>query len=107
MSESRWVWVAAAAEIAPGEMRSAWADDLAVVVVNVDGQLYAMEDKCSHEDFELSAGAFDAAAGSLECVLHGARFDVRSGEPLCPPAYEPVRKLAVERRSDGIYVDIG
>ncbi|HST46046.1 MAG TPA: Rieske 2Fe-2S domain-containing protein, partial [Luteimonas sp.] len=85
-----WIRVCATSELLPGETAVAWDGDTAILVLNLDGSLYALEDRCTHEDFELSAGAFDVVEGSIECVLHGARFDVRDGQPLCPPAYTPV-----------------
>lgn len=56
-----------------------------IVVFNLDGELYALEDQCTHEEFELSSGEFNTTEGSVECVLHGARFDVRDGRALCAP----------------------
>ncbi len=98
-----WVFVCATSQLLPGEMTTAWDGDTAIAVFNHDGAFYALEDRCSHEDFELSAGAFDPANGSIECVLHGARFDVRDGRPLCPPAYEPVAKFPVKVDDTGIW----
>ena len=83
-----WTFVCATAELLPGEMQSVFDEvtGTPILVVNLDGELYALEDRCSHEDFELSAGAIDPADGSIECVLHGARFDLRDGRALCAPA---------------------
>jgi 3-phenylpropionate/trans-cinnamate dioxygenase ferredoxin subunit len=74
-----------------------------ILVVNLDGTLYALEDQCSHEDFELSAGALDAAAATIECVLHGAKFDLRDGRALCAPAYEPVAKFPARVENGGVW----
>ncbi|MBD7988977.1 non-heme iron oxygenase ferredoxin subunit [Luteimonas sp. Sa2BVA3] len=100
-----WTFVCASAELLPGEMRGAFDEvtGTPILVLNLDGELYALEDVCSHEDFELSAGAFDPASGTIECVLHGAKFDVRDGRALCAPAYEPVAKFPVKREHDGIW----
>ena len=100
-----WTFVCATGELLPGESRTTFdeATEAAIAVFNLDGSLYALEDRCSHEDFELSAGQFDAAEGSVECVLHGARFDIRDGRALCAPAYEPVAKFPVKREHDGIW----
>lgn len=98
-----WEFVCTTAELLPGEKRSVWAGDTAILVFNLDGDLHALEDRCSHEDFELSAGAFDPATGSIECVLHGARFDVHDGRALCAPAYEPVAKFPVKVDDTGIW----
>lgn len=99
-----WTALCSTAEVLPGESHVAWFGDVALVLVNYDGAFYALEDKCSHEDFELSAGAFNPESGEIECVLHGARFDVRSGDALCAPAYEPVRKYPTRVQDGMVYV---
>ena len=73
-----WIRVCATSELLPGEQTVAWDGDTAIVVVNYDGDYYALEDRCSHEDFELSAGCFDGEDATIECVLHGSKFDVRA-----------------------------
>ena len=88
-----WIRVCATSELLPGEHRVAWDGDTPILVTNLDGEFYAVEDRCTHEDFELSAGTQDG--GTIECVLHGARFDLKTGEALCAPAYLPVRKYPV------------
>jgi 3-phenylpropionate/trans-cinnamate dioxygenase ferredoxin component len=99
-----WMKVCGSDEVLPGEKLAVFAGDQPLLIVNLDGELYALEDKCTHDDFELSQGQFDAATASIECVLHGARFDVRDGSALCAPAYEPVRRFPARRR-DG-YVEV-
>ena len=99
-----WVFVCATSQLLPGEMATAWDGDTAIVVFNHDGTFYALEDRCSHEDFELSVGHFDAASGEIECVLHGARFDVQDGRALCAPAHEPVIKFPVRIEDGQVYV---
>lgn len=103
MSDDGWVRVCAASELLPGETRVAWDGDTPILVCNYDGALYALEDRCSHEDFELSAGAFDPATGTIECVLHGAKFDVCDGRALSAPAYAPVAKFPVKVEDDSIW----
>jgi len=100
-----WTYVCTTAELLPGEMQTAFDEvtGAGIVVVNLDGELYALEDRCSHEDFELSAGRVDPVEGSVECVLHGARFDLRDGRALCAPAYEPVAKFPVKTEDGGIW----
>lgn len=90
---SDWVRVCATAEMLPGESRVVWDGETPIVVFNYDGDFYALEDRCSHEDFELSVGPFDAEEATIECLLHGSRFDVRDGRALNPPAYAPVVKF--------------
>ena len=100
-----WTFVCSSGELLPGEMRSVFDEvtGTPILVVNLDGELYALEDRCSHEDFELSAGAIDAAEGSIECVLHGARFDLRDGRALCAPAYTGVAKFPVKLEHDAVW----
>ena len=96
-----WIRVCAESELLPGESRVAWDGDTPILVVNLDGELYALEDKCTHEDFELSAGPIDG--DQIECTLHGARFDLRTGEALCAPAYSAVPKFPVKREDAAIW----
>jgi len=100
-----WTFICASGELLPGEMRSGFDEvtGAPIVVFNLDGELYALENQCSHEEFELAAGDFDPASGSIECILHGARFDVRNGDVLCPPAYVPVAKFPVKTEHGGIW----
>ncbi|WP_334178333.1 non-heme iron oxygenase ferredoxin subunit [Pseudoxanthomonas sp.] len=100
-----WTFVCATGELLPGEMKTVFDEvtGTPIVVFNHDGSLFALEDKCSHEDFELSSGSFDAGEASIECVLHGARFDVRDGRALCAPAYSPVAKFPTKHEHGGIW----
>ncbi len=103
MNTEGWIRVCATSELLPGEMQVAWDGDTPILVFNRDGDLYALEDRCSHEDFELSAGEFDPATGTIECVLHGAKFDVSDGRALCAPAYAPAVKFPVKVHDDAVW----
>jgi 3-phenylpropionate/trans-cinnamate dioxygenase ferredoxin subunit len=96
-----WVRVCALAELLPGESKVAWDGDTPILVVNLDGDIRALEDRCSHEDFELSAGTVQD--GQIECTLHGARFDLRTGEALCAPAYASVPTFEVKLEDGAIW----
>ncbi len=100
-----WTFVCASGELLPGEMRTVFDEvtGVPILVVNLDGDLFSLEDRCSHEDFELSSGSVDQAEGSIECVLHGARFDLRDGRALCAPAYSPVPKFPVKFEHGGVW----
>ena len=67
-----------------------------------DDNFYAVRDECSHASVALSEGEVDGC--TLECWLHGSRFDLRTGEPSGPPAIEPVATFSVEIRDGDIYV---
>lgn len=96
-----WTRVCAEGGLLPGEKITVWDGDTPILVINYDGDYYALLDQCSHEEFELSAGPFDAQAATIECVLHGSKFDVRSGQALNPPAYAPVPKFPI-KVEDGV-----
>ena len=80
-------------------------DDYPVAVVrDSDGELHALGDTCSHEDYSLSEG--DVEDCTIECWGHGSQFDLRSGQPLSLPAYDPVPVFALTVEGDDVYVDV-
>jgi 3-phenylpropionate/trans-cinnamate dioxygenase ferredoxin component len=89
-------------DLADGEMRC--FEDIGrdgIVVCRVAGNLYALTDNCSHADTPLSEGRLRGFG--ITCPLHGASFDVRTGEHSGPPAWEGVPSHAVTE-SDGVAV---
>jgi 3-phenylpropionate/trans-cinnamate dioxygenase ferredoxin subunit len=88
-------------ELGEGEMRLIEADGRKIGVFRCDGgELWAIEDRCSHDDGPLAEGEFDPAACTVECPRHGSLFDVRSGKPKTLPAYVPVEVFEA-REEDG------
>lgn len=81
-------------------------DDVEIVVVNVGGEILAMEDRCSHDDGDLSEGELDPARCTIECPRHGALFDLRTGRPLTLPAYQPVDTFPVTVDGDTIKLEV-
>jgi 3-phenylpropionate/trans-cinnamate dioxygenase ferredoxin subunit len=88
-------------ELAPGEMWLLEAEPYPVGVYNCGGELFAIEDRCSHDDGPLCLGNWDAETCVAVCPRHGASFDLRSGRALSLPAYLPVRTFPV-RVEDGV-----
>ncbi|SDL63062.1 non-heme iron oxygenase ferredoxin subunit [Tessaracoccus oleiagri] len=78
-------------------------DDLSVAIVRHNGRLFAIEDECSHGNVPLSEG--EVEDGTIECYLHGSRFDLATGRVLNLPATEPVRVFPVRVEGDSIQVD--
>ena len=81
--------------------------DVEVAVVRFEGEVYALEDRCSHADVPLTDGdveQFDGAP-TIECFLHGSCFDLRTGEPTNLPATEPVPVYPVRVEGEDVYVD--
>jgi 3-phenylpropionate/trans-cinnamate dioxygenase ferredoxin subunit len=81
------------AEVPPGTAKRVVADDREIAIYNVDGEIFATDDICSHEEASLSDG--ELIEHTIECPLHGARFDVRTGKPLSLPAVVPVDTFPV------------
>jgi 3-phenylpropionate/trans-cinnamate dioxygenase ferredoxin subunit len=95
------ITVCRADELPPGEMRLVEADGRKIGVFRCEGgELYAIEDRCSHDDGPLAEGEFDPTACTVECPRHGSLFDVRSGRPKTLPAFQPVDTFAA-RVEDG------
>ncbi len=75
----------------------------AVCLARSGGEVFAIDDVCSHADVSLSEG--DVEDGTVECWLHGSRFDLRTGKPTGLPATEPVATFPVEVRGDDVFID--
>ena len=93
-------------ELPPGEHRLVEWEDLEIGVFNCNGQLYAIEDRCSHDDGELVDGEFDPDECAVECPRHGSRFDLRTGKPLNLPAYVPIDTFPVTIEGGVIRVEV-
>ncbi len=93
-----WQDVCGIEELKDGERRLVDLNGVVVVVLRVDGQWFAIEDVCSHDGDSLGDGPLEG--DRIVCPRHGARFCLRTGAALTPPAYEPVAVFAL-RLADG------
>ena len=93
-------------ELPPGAMRLVEHAETKIGVFNCDGALYAIEDRCSHDDGPLAEGEFDAATCTVECPRHGSLFDLTTGRPKTLPAYAPVRTFAASVVDDNIVLEV-
>ena len=100
-----FVRVCSLADLPPGRMLRTDAGPDPVLVVNVDGRCFAVDDTCTHSNFSLAEGELDGDV--VVCPLHDARFCVRDGAVLSPPAPEPLRVHAVKIEGDDVLVDLG
>lgn len=103
-----WVDVAEVDELAPGQARLVDVDDVMVAVFNIDGEYHAIEDNCSHDDASM-LGCGLAPEELLDgdqiiCPRHGARFCLRTGDALTPPAYEPIVTFPVRIEAGRVQV---
>jgi 3-phenylpropionate/trans-cinnamate dioxygenase ferredoxin subunit len=93
-------------ELEPGQMRLVEWQDLEIGVFNCAGTVYAIEDRCSHDDGPLVEGQLDEQGCTIECPRHGSRFDLRTGKPLTLPAYIPVDTFAVIIENETIKLEV-
>ncbi|HET7812133.1 MAG TPA: non-heme iron oxygenase ferredoxin subunit [Steroidobacteraceae bacterium] len=93
-----WVDVGASTQVEASSHLGAEVDGYLVRVVRVAGTLYAFEDRCTHDDSPFDDAELDDC--EIICPRHGARFSLRDGAALSPPAYEPLRIFQV-REKDG------
>jgi 3-phenylpropionate/trans-cinnamate dioxygenase ferredoxin subunit len=98
--------VAAVDELPPGSMRLVPAGDRVVGVYNCAGSLYAIEDRCSHDDGPLCEGDWEPDLCVVVCPRHGSRFDLQTGIPMTLPAYEAVETFPVSVRDGMIVVEV-
>lgn len=99
---SEWVTVCARDELPAGDFRVVDVDGVDVLVYNVAGDYFAIEDLCTHDGGELSGGPLDGC--EVICPRHGARFCLKTGAALTPPAFEPVDTFPVRCHAGDIQV---
>ena len=95
--------VARAATIEPGTTQRIVVKDVAILLCNVGGTLYAIEDVCTHDGAPLDQGALDGRR--ITCPRHGAVFDVISGAVLALPAVLPVRTFVVNVTGEDVFIE--
>jgi 3-phenylpropionate/trans-cinnamate dioxygenase ferredoxin subunit len=99
--------VCPAGELPTGEMKLVeTADGVKIGVFNCAGSLYAIEDRCSHDDGPLAEGPFDPETCTVECPRHGSLFDLTSGRPKTLPAYQPVATYPVTIEDDTVRLEM-
>ncbi|MGA2393294.1 MAG: non-heme iron oxygenase ferredoxin subunit [Candidatus Lustribacter sp.] len=96
--------VARKSAIAPGTMTRVMVDSVPVLLCDVDGELYAVEDVCTHDGGALDGGELDGCR--VMCPRHGALFDVTTGKALTLPAVTPLPTFPVRVDGDDVYVEV-
>jgi 3-phenylpropionate/trans-cinnamate dioxygenase ferredoxin component len=94
----------ALSEVPEGGTLAVEIEGVPIALVRTGGEVFALHDVCSHEEVPLSEG--DVEGCTLECWLHGSRFDVRTGKPTGPPATRPVPVYPVTVDGDDVYVSL-
>lgn len=101
---AEFVEVAKVADIPKGKGLRVVVERKKIALFNVDGEIYAIDDTCSHAEASLSDGELSGCV--VECPRHGARFDVRTGAALSMPAWAPVERYDVKVEGDTVKVAI-
>ena len=104
---TRSIPAAALADVPDGGVLAVEVGGCEIALIRDGDEVFAMRDECSHASIPLSEGDISADANggkSIECWLHGSRFDVRTGEPLNFPATEPVRTYPTTIEGDQVLV---
>ena len=91
-------------DLSDGEPHKAIVGETAIAVVLAEGQVYAINDTCSHGQVSLAEGEVEGCL--LECWLHGSQFDLRTGQPVSLPATDPVPVYPVKVEDDTVFVRI-
>ena len=103
---SGFVKIAMIHDIPEGEARAFEYNDQRIAIYHCNGEFYATTDICSHAYAELSEGFLDCDDCTIECPLHGSRFDIRTGAVLSLPAYEPIAIFPTRVEGDDILVEL-
>ena len=103
MSE-HFVTVAKKDFLEPGELMYVEVDDEPVCLINLAGELYALNDVCTHEEASLSDGTIEG--DEIECPLHGGAFNIRTGEPAAFPVAVAVETYKVRIVGDEVQVSV-
>lgn len=102
MGQRKWVSVAKADELKPGQYKSIEVEGEPIAVFNLNGEFYAISDVCTHDGGILTGGTLEGKV--ITCPRHGAQFDITTGQVLRMPAVEPLPTY--ETRVEGNYVQV-
>jgi 3-phenylpropionate/trans-cinnamate dioxygenase ferredoxin subunit len=100
------ITVCSLSELPPGARKLVEWEDLEIGVFNCNGEIFAIEDRCSHDNGPLVEGELDQDACTIECPRHGSLFDLRTGQPKTLPAYQPVEVFPVRIDGDLIKLEV-
>ena len=103
---ARWFDVGSEAEVGAAQPFATEIDGMPVVIVRCGDGYYAVEDRCTHDGEALAGAEVDEDSCEIICPRHGARFCLRTGEALTPPAYEPVRTYKVRAENGRLAIEL-
>jgi len=97
-----WIRIASAQDLADDEAMAVNVGGTRIALYRSEGEFFATDNRCTHAEALMSEGYLED--GCIECPLHQARFDIRTGEVQCGPATANLRVHEVRREGDDIYV---
>jgi naphthalene 1,2-dioxygenase system ferredoxin subunit len=99
-----WTDVSALDEVPEEDVLGVECGGKDLALYNVDGQVYATDNICTHGHARLCDGFLEGF--EIECPLHQGKFDIRDGKPLCEPVTEPIRSYPVKIENGRVFVDL-
>jgi 3-phenylpropionate/trans-cinnamate dioxygenase ferredoxin subunit len=96
--------VGALSTLKPGQLKAVTVDGRQLLIANVEGEIYATDEMCTHEEWSLANGALKGDC--VECPLHGSRFSLKTGAPLEEPATEALRTYPTRVEGEDIFVTL-
>lgn len=100
--DMNWIRIASASDLQDDEVLGLTVGGARIALYRSQGEFYATDNRCTHAEALMSEGYLED--GCIECPLHQARFDIRTGAALCAPATEPLKTYPVKREGDEIFV---
>jgi len=98
-----WIRVAGVTDLNDDEVMGLDVRGARIALYRSEGEFFATDDRCTHAEARMSEGYLED--GCIECPLHQARFDIRTGKALCAPATVDLKTYAVRRDGDDVYIE--
>lgn len=96
----KWIRIASVNDLQDDEVLGLTVGNARIALYRSDGEFFASDNRCTHAEALMSEGFLED--GCIECPLHQARFDIRTGQALCAPATENLRTYPVRRDGDDV-----
>ena len=104
MQDQSWIELGRVTDVGLGEHYVYSTEIGNIMIINISGEFYGLDDICTHDGGPLSDGPLDAEAGTIACPRHGAKFDVKNGAALTMPATKPTKTHEVKIDGDRVLV---
>lgn len=102
---AEYVKIAAVQDVPPGTMKTVIQGGLRIALANMDGEIFAIDDTCTHQQCSLGSEGF-LDGGVVTCGCHGAQFDVTNGQVLALPATQSVRSYRTKVEGNDIFIEL-